>query len=243
MGSEVSYTCSSIAERLKRNSYPGRGIVLGISSDGTDAVIAYFTMGRSVNSRNRIFIEDGMSIKNKAFDISKLSDPTNVIYAPIKVFDNATIVTNGNQTDTIYDYISNEDSFENALMTRTFEDDPPNYTPRISGIVEIVDGNAKFKLSILKSMDGDPSSVLRFFFNFYEPLPGVGHFIHTYSGDGDPLPSFEGEPKPVEICSDIDEFTDAIWSSLNEDNKVSLATRYISLESGNVETRIKNKLV
>jgi hypothetical protein len=242
MGTEGTCTCSSIAERLRRNSYPGRGIVLGISSDGANVVIAYFTMGRSVNSRNRIFIEDGMSVKNKAYDISKLSDPTNVIYDPIKVLGNAAIVTNGNQTDTIYNYVSNDDSFENALLTRTFEDDPPNYTPRISGIVEIVDGNPKYKLSILKSMDGDPSSVLRFFFNFDEPINGVGHFIHTYGGDGDPLPSFEGEPKIVEICSDIDEFTDAIWSSLNEDNKVSLVTRFISLKSGKVESRINNKL-
>ncbi len=242
MGNEVSYTCSSIAERLRRNSYPGRGIVLGISRDGMNAVIAYFTMGRSVNSRNRIFINDGMAIKNKAFDISKLSDPTNVIYDPIRILDNMTIVTNGNQTDTIFDFISIDNSFEDALTSRTFEDDPPNYTPRISGIVEIAAGKAKYKLSILKSMDGDPSSALRFFFNFDEPVSGTGHFIHTYSGDGDPLPSFEGEPKLVEICSDIDEFTDAIWSSLNEDNKVSLATRFISLETGKTETRIENKL-
>lgn len=226
-----------LAKLLEENSYPGRGIVIGRSADGEHAVIAYFIMGRSVNSRNRIFVEDEDGIRTQAFDPAKLSDPSLVIYSPVRVLDGETIVTNGDQTDTIYDSIKNGGSFEAALRTRTFEPDPPNYTPRISGIV---DGFA-YKLSILKSAEGNPASAQRFFYEYPEPVAGSGHFIHTYRCDGDPIPSFEGEPEPVAVEGDIDTFTDMIWKSLNEDNKVSLFTRFIHVKTGTTQTRIVNK--
>ena len=228
---------------LKSNSYPGRGIALGKSADGKSAVIAYFIMGRSENSRNRVFIEADGGIKTKAFDESKLSDPSLIIYAPVRVLGDKTIVTNGDQTDTIFDFIKNGDSFENALRTREFEPDCPNYTPRISGIIERKDGDFTYKLSILKSADGDPKSSRRYFFDYDASLSGVGHFIHTYKCDGSPIPSFEGEPKTIELSGDIDEFASKVWESLNEDNKVSLFVRYIDLESGKEQTRIFNKNV
>lgn len=229
-----------IRNELSTNSYPGRGIVIGKSCDGRHAVTAYFIMGRSVNSRNRVFETEGENMRTKAFDPALLSDPSLVIYFPVRVLGDDTIVTNGDQTDTIYDFMREGKSFEDALRTRTFEPDPDNYTPRISGIINRRDGGFTYKMSILKSTDGDPSAAQRFFFE-YEPINGLGHFIHTYKCDGDPIPSYEGEPTPVEMFGTIDEFTDALWTSLNEDNKVSLFVRYIDLESGETETRIINK--
>ena len=229
-----------IKQDLAGNSYPGRGIVIGQSADGKQAVIAYFIMGRSENSRNRVFVEEGAGIRTQAFDPAKLSDPSLVIYAPVRVLGEATIVTNGDQTDTIYDFMSEGKTFEEALRTRTFEPDGPNYTPRISGIVERRQGSFTYKLSILKSCDGDPDFAQRFFFE-YAPKPGLGHFIHTYKQDGDPIPSYEGEPTPVLIEGNIDAFTASLWENLNQDNKVSLFVRTIDLTTGGTETRIVNK--
>lgn len=229
-----------IKQDLAGNSYPGRGIVIGQSADGKNAVIAYFIMGRSVNSRNRVFVEEGAGIRTQAHDPAKLSDPSLVIYAPVRVLGEDTIVTNGDQTDTIYDFLEEGKTFEEALRTRTFEPDGPNYTPRISGIVERGEGSFTYKLSILKSCGGDPDFAQRFFFE-YAPKAGLGHFIHTYKQDGDPIPSYEGEPTPVFIEGDIDAFTASLWQHLNEDNKVSLFTRFIDLETGKAETRIVNK--
>lgn len=229
-----------IKQDLAGNSYPGRGIVIGQSDDGKNAVIAYFIMGRSVNSRNRVFVEEGAGIRTQAHDPAKLSDPSLVIYAPVRVLGEDTIVTNGDQTDTIYDFLKEGKTFEEALRTRTFEPDGPNYTPRISGIVERGEGSFTYKLSILKSCGGDPDFAQRFFFE-YAPKAGLGHFIHTYKQDGDPIPSYEGEPTPVFIEGDIDAFTASLWENLNEDNKVSLFTRFINLETGKAESRIVNK--
>ena len=229
-----------IKQDLAGNSYPGRGIVIGQSADGKNAVIAYFIMGRSVNSRNRVFVEEGAGIRTQAHDPAKLSDPSLVIYAPVRVLGEDTIVTNGDQTDTIYDFLKEGKTFEEALRTRTFEPDCPNYTPRISGIVERGEGSFTYKLSILKSCGGDPDFAQRFFFE-YAPKAGLGHFIHTYKQDGDPIPSYEGEPTPVSIEGDIDAFTASLWEHLNEDNKVSLFTRFIDPETGKAETRIVNK--
>ena len=229
-----------LRKELAENSYPGRGIVIGQSEDGRFAAIAYFIMGRSVNSRNRVFVEDGEGLRTRAFDPGKLSDPSLVIYAPVRVLGNATVVTNGDQTDTVYDFMKEGKTFEEALCTRTFEPDAPNYTPRISGVVERTDGAFTYKLSILKSGDGDPDAPERFFFA-YTPKAGKGHFLHTYRCDGNPIPSFDGEPTPVKIEGDLDAFTRLVWESLNEDNKVSLFTRFIDLETGEWESRIVNK--
>lgn len=228
----------NIAKELSSNTYPGRGIVLGKSPDGKKAVIAYFIMGRSENSRNRIFEEnDRGGIRTKAFDESKMVDPSLIIYNPVLKYEDKTIVTNGDQTDTIYDFMSEGHCYRHALLTREFEPDAPNYTPRISGVVL---PNGDYKLSILKSNMGKPEC-LRFFFE-YSADAGLGHFIHTYKCDGDPIPSFEGEPKPVSVeTNDIDEWTTLIWNNLNEDNKVSLFTRFIDLETGKSEDRIVNK--
>lgn len=226
-----------LAEELQQNSYPGRGIVLGKSADGSQMVIAYFIMGRSENSRNRVFVEENGGIKTQAFDPSKLTDPSLIIYSPVRVINGKTIVTNGDQTDTIYDFIAKGDTFENALQTRTFEPDAPNFTPRISGII---DGD-RYTLSILKSANGNPDSTCRYFFDYQSPLAGEGHFIHTYRCDGNPIPSFEGEPKKIAVNGDIDAFTESVWNSLNADNKVSLFTRYIDLTTGETQTRICNK--
>lgn len=231
----------NICDELKNNSYPGRGIILGKSIDGKNAVIAYFIMGRSENSRNRIFDLYGVDMKTKAFDESKIVDPSLIIYSPVKVLENRTIVTNGDQTDTIYDFIQAGSTFENALETREFEPDEPNFTPRISGIVEVENGKMKYKLSILKSAHGNSSSCERFYFNYSTPINGQGHFIHTYKCDGNPIPSFVGEPKRLSIEGDIEQFTEKIWSSLNDDNKVSLFVRFISLETGEVQSNIVNK--
>ena len=227
----------NLAEDLRSNTYPGRGIVLGRSQDGTKAVIAYFIMGRSENSRNRVFVEQDGGIRTEAFDPAKLADPSLIIYAPVRVLGGKTIVTNGDQTDTVYDFLKEGKTFADALRTRTFEPDAPNFTPRISGVVEGFD----YKLSILKSNNGDPESVHRYFFEYSDPKPGQGHFIHTYKCDGNPIPSYEGEPTPVVIEGDIDQFTNMIWENLNADNKVSLFTRFIDVASGEVETRIINK--
>ena len=231
----------SLATELSQNAYPGRGIIIGFTPDKTKAALAYFIMGRSVNSRNRIFVEDGEGIRTEAFDPSKLTDPSLIIYAPVRVLGNKTIVTNGDQTDTIYELMDRQQTFEQALRTRTFEPDAPNYTPRISGILHIENGNFNYAMSILKSEDGDPSSTLRHTFAFTSPRAGEGRFIHTYQGDGNPLPSFEGEPTKVEMVDDIDAFTDLVWNNLNEDNKVSLFVRFIDIATGKYESRIVNK--
>lgn len=232
-----------IAELLKGNDYPGRGIVIGRSDDGKKAVTAYFIMGRSVNSRNRVFTATEDGIKTEAFDPSLLTDPHLIIYSPVRVLGNKTIVTNGDQTDTIYELMDKQQTFEQALRTREFEDDAPNYTPRISGIMHVEKGVYNYAMSILKTADGNPDSCQRFTFSYNYPLAGKGHFIHTYMGDGNPLPSFEGEPEKVEIKGDIDSFTNMLWESLNEDNKVSLFVRYIDIDTGAVDTRIVNKNV
>lgn len=231
----------SIEKELQENSYPGRGIIIGRSADGAKAVAAYFIMGRSENSRNRVFVEDGEGIRTQAFDESKLTDPSLIIYAPVRVLGNKTIVTNGDQTDTIYEGMDRQMTFEQALRSREFEPDAPNYTPRISGIMHIEHGGFNFAMSILKSDSGCPDSCLRFTYAYENPAPGTGRFIHTYMHDGNPLPSFEGEPKPVEISGEIDEFTQMLWNSLNEENKVSLFVRFIDIESGAWESRIVNK--
>ena len=231
----------SLENELKQNPYPGRGIIIGRSKDGKKAVTAYFIMGRSENSRNRIFVEDGEGIRTQAFDPSKLIDPSLIIYAPVRVLGNKTIVTNGDQTDTIYELMDKQQTFEQALRTREFEPDGPNYTPRISGIMHIESGNYNYAMSILKSNNGDPSSCNRYTFTYENAKAGEGRFIHTYKCNEDPLPSFEGEPKLVEIPNDIEDFTQMLWESLNEDNKVSLFVRYIDLETGKYETRIVNK--
>ena len=214
-----------IATLLRENAYPGRGIILG----------------RSVNSRNRVFEATADGIRTKAFDESKLSDPHLIIYSPVRVLGNKTIVTNGDQTDTIYDHMDRQETFEQSLRTREYEDDAPNYTPRISGIVHMEDDSFNYAMSILKSADGNPDSVHRFTFSYNNPLCGEGHFIHTYMGDGNPLPSFEGEPEKIATVDDIDAFTDMLWNSLNEDNKVSLFVRYINVETKQATDRIVNK--
>ena len=234
----------SIYRELSENAYPGRGILVGKSKDGKNAVIAYFIMGRSENSRNRIFVEDGEGIRTQAFDESKLSDPSLIIYAPVRVLGDKTIVTNGDQTDTVYDLMNKGQTFEQSLRTREFEPDAPNYTPRISSIVELVDGEINYSISILKSANGNADSCQRYTFSYSTPLSGEGRFIHTYKCDGNPLPSFEGEPKLVEIDDkSIDEFANELWTNLNEDNKVSLFVRYINLEDGKVTSKIINKNV
>ena len=224
---------------LRGNPYPGRGIVLGSSPDGEKSVIAYFIMGRSENSRNRVFVETPDGIRTQAFDPSKMTDPSLIIYAPVRVFGTSTIVTNGDQTDTIREGLAAGKTFAQALHTRTFEPDAPNYTPRISGLVK---KNGDYTLSILKSADGDPASCRRYFFAYEAPRAGQGHFIHTYMGDGTPLPPFVGEPELVEIpCGTPAEFADLLWDSLNPENKVSLFVRYIDRKTGDWETVIKNK--
>ena len=230
-----------LSEELCENAYPGRGIVIGKTPDGKKAVTAYFIMGRSENSRNRIFVEEGEGIRTQAFDPSKLTDPSLIIYAPVRVLGNKTIVTNGDQTDTIYEGMDKQLTFEQSLRSREFEPDAPNYTPRISGILHIEGKVFNYAMSILKSNNGNPEACNRYTFAYSNPVEGEGHFIHTYREDGNPLPSFEGEPKLVEIKGEIDEFAKMLWESLNEENKVSLFVRYIDLETGKYETRIINK--
>ena len=230
-----------ISRLLSENSYPGRGIVLGRSEDGKNAVAAYFIMGRSANSRNRVFTPHDGGIITEAADPAKLEDPSLIIYAPVRVLGPRTIVTNGDQTDTIYDTMAEGGSFSRALRTRTFEPDAPNYTPRISGYIKVSNSRMRIRMSILKSNDGNPDSVERFFYEYPQPVAGEGRFIHTYKCDGNPIPSFEGEPEKVAISGDIDSFTNMLWENLNEDNKVSLFVRYIPLDGSEPETRIINK--
>ena len=233
---------STIKEELNSLAYHGRGIIIGKSADGKKAVTAYFIMGRSVNSRNRVFVAEGEDMRTKAYDESKMVDPHLIIYYPVRVLGNKTIVTNGDQTDTIYELMDKQMTFEQALRTREFEDDKPNFTPRISGIIRREADGMHFAMSILKSAEGDDSSCERFTYAYSCPKAGVAKFIHTYNGAGDPLPSFEGEPKTLTLPDlGIDALTDLIWQSLNEDNKVSLFVRYIDIASGATETRIVNK--
>jgi len=231
----------SLQDDLKSNSYPGRGIIMGKTPDGTKAVAAYFIMGRSDNSRNRVFVEAGEGIRTQAFDPSRVTDPSLIIYAPVRVMGNKTIVTNGDQTDTIYEGMDIQLTFEQSLRCREFEPDSPNYTPRISGIMHMEGGRFNYAMSIIKSNHGNPDSCNRYTFAYDNPEAGEAHFIHTYMHDGNPLPSFEGEPKLTATLDDLDEFTAMIWDSLHEENKISLFVRYIDIESGAYETRIVNK--
>ena len=230
---------SSIASLLSSNTYPGRGIIVGLTPDGTRAVTAYFIMGRSENSRNRVFREEGQDVMIYPYDESKVEDPSLIIYAPVRALKNALIVTNGDQTDTIRDFLKKGDSFENALRTRGFEPDKPNYTPRISALLHF-NASYWYQLSILKCADAEGKKCNRFTFDLAS-VPGLGHFIHTYIGDGSPLPSFEGEPEQIETVNDIDEFTAAIWENLNEANKISLFVRFVNVKTGEAQTRILNK--
>ena len=231
------YQIGSMAEKLSANTYPGRGIVLGMTPDGTRSVAAYFIMGRSVNSRNRIFAEEPDGIRTEAYDPSLLADPSLIIYPPVRELGRGLIVTNGDQTDTIREYLERGQTFETALRTRGFEPDGPNWTPRISGLLS-PDGS--YKLSILKSADANGSACVRNYFT-YPPIPGLGHFIHTYVCDGNPIPSFQGEPERVALEDDIDVFTSQLWDNLNEDNKISLFVRYTDLKTRAYEQRIINK--
>lgn len=228
----------SLTDYLKARSYPGRGIMVGKSEDGAHSVVAYFIMGRSENSRNRVFVEHENGIKTKAFDEAKLIDPSLIIYSPVRVLGDTQIITNGDQTDTVYDFIAQGKSFEDALRTRTFEPDAPNFTPRISAVLK---GDCA-KMSILKSGEGDSDYAQRFFFEYTPLKGGEGRIIHTYSEDVNPLPSFVGEPTPVLISGDIDTFTKNVWDALNDDNKVSLFVRYTNLKTGEALTKIINKL-
>ncbi len=231
----------NLEAELKKNTYPGRGIIIGKSPSGKKAVAAYFIMGRSTNSRNRVFVEDGDGIRTEAYDPSKVTDPSLIIYAPVRVLGNKTIVTNGDQTDTIYEGMDQQLTFEQCLRSREYEPDEPNFTPRISGILHIEAGEFNFALSILKKNPGNSFGCCRQMFAYENPQAGEGYFIHTYMGDGDPLPSFEGEPRRISVPEEIGTFTDEIWDSLNEDNKVSLFVRYIDIATGNYESRIINK--
>ncbi len=231
----------SLAQELQGNSYPGRGIILGRSANGKYAVAAYFIMGRSENSRNRIFVPDGAGLRTEAYDPGKCTDPSLIIYSPVRVLGNKTIVTNGDQTDTIYEGLDHQFTFEQSLRAREFEPDAPNYTPRISGIIRLENNSFNYALSILKSADGDPSSCQRFTYSYQNPIAGQGHFIHTYVGDGNPLPSFRGEPKLVSIPDDIDGFTSLLWTNLNADNKISLFVRYIDVTTGNAVSKVVNR--
>lgn len=232
----------SLKDELAGNTYPGRGIVIGRSADGKKAITAYFIMGRSENSRNRVFVTEGDGIRTEAFDPDKLVDPSLIIYAPVRVLGNTTIVTNGDQTDTIYEGLEQGKTFEESLRTREYEPDAPNYTPRISGILHVENGAFDFAMSILKSNQGNPDCCNRYTYTYDAPIAGEGRFIHTYAEDKNPLPSFEGEPKWVEIGNeDIDTFAGILWENLNEENKVSLFVRYIDIETGEWESRILNK--
>ena len=236
------YKNNDIGELIRTNSYVGRGIVCGKTADGKKAVTAYFIMGSSDNSRNRIFTEKGDEVIIYPFDASKVEDPSLIIYSPIRKYKNKLIVTNGNQTDTIYDYVKDGKSFEEALETRAFEPDFPNFTPRISAMMTFVEEDFTYKMSILKSADADGTACNRYTF-CYNTLPGMGHFIHTYVCDGNPIPTFQGEPERVIIPNNIDDFKDSIWNNLNSDNKISLYVRYIDLETGETENRLINKNV
>ena len=235
------YDIKTMGDTIRGNEYVGRGIVIGKTEDGTKAAIAYFIMGRSENSRNRVFKEaEGGEVIIFPFDESKVEDPSLIIYSPIKKFGNDTIVTNGDQTQTIYEFLQQGKCFNRALNTRCFEPDGPNWTPRISGIVYREDGDFTYQMSILKSGDAEGSVCNRFLFS-YAPIAGLGHFIHTYVENGDPIPTFQGEPERVSVPNDIDEFFHDIWTNLDEDNKISLYVRYIDLATGEEENRLINK--
>ena len=234
------YEVSSIQDRLFGNPYVGRGIMVGKTQDGKSAAIAYFIMGRSVNSRNRVFAVENGQFSTQPFDVSKLSDPSLVIYNAIRQHENNLVVTNGDQTDTVYDFLMKGESFEAALNTREFEPDGPNFTPRISAMATFDGGDFCYKMNILKSADAQGSACVRQNFA-YPALNGVGHFIHTYVTDGDPIPSFQGEPERVAILNDIDAFTDSIWNNLDENNRVSLYTRYVDLQTLKYEERLVNR--
>ena len=234
------YKINNIGELIKDNEYVGRGIVIGKTADGKKAATAYFIMGRSENSRNRIFKEEGEDITIYPFDESKVEDPSLIIYHPIRKTGNKLIVTNGDQTDTIYDFVTAGKSFKEALETRQFEPDAPNFTPRISGMITFDANDFVYSMSILKSMDAEGSECARYTFD-YKPLKGLGHFIHTYECNGNPIPTFQGEPERVEIPDDIDEFAENLWNNLNEDNKISLYVRYIDLNGGSVQSVMYNK--
>lgn len=234
------YKINNIGELIKDNEYVGRGIVIGKTADGKKAATAYFIMGRSENSRNRVFKEEGEDITIYPFDESKVEDPSLIIYHPIRKTGNKLIVTNGDQTDTIYDFVTAGKSFKEALETRQFEPDAPNFTPRISGMITFDANDFVYSMSILKSMDAEGSECARYTFD-YKPLKGLGHFIHTYECNGNPIPTFQGEPERVEIPNDIDEFAENLWNNLNEDNKISLYVRYIDLNDGSVQSVMYNK--
>lgn len=234
------YEINNIGKLIKDNSYVGRGIILGKSKDAKSAVFAYFIMGRSDNSRNRIFVENGSEVIIHPFDASKVEDPSLIIYSPVRKFENNLVVTNGDQTDTVIEFLEKGESFEAALETREFEPDGPNWTPRISGMFTFADGDFTYKMNILKSADAEGTACNRFNYS-YKSLAGLGHFIHTYVCDGNPIPTFQGEPERVEIPNDIDEFTNDIWINLNDANKISLYVRYINLETGEETNRMINK--
>ncbi len=234
------YEVNDIVKQVEGNSYVGRGIVIGKSADGKKACTAYFIMGRSANSRNRVFTEKNGEVFTEPFDVSKVEDPSLIIYAAIRKFENKLIVTNGNQTDTIYDFVKEGKGFREALNTREFEPDAPNFTPRISGMATFANGDFTYEMSILKSIDEVGSACARFTYD-YPSVPGLGHFIHTYVCDGNPIPTFQGEPERVAIPDDIDAFTNALWNALDEDNKISLYVRYTDLASGKEENRMINK--
>ena len=234
------YRINTIEELLENNTYPGRGIIIGKTPDAAKAMTAYFIMGRSDNSRNRIFTEKNGEVFTEPFDASRVQDPSLIIYAAIRQFENNLIVTNGNQTDTIYDGLRAGKTFSAALESREFEPDGPNFTPRISGMLTFADGDFTYQMSILKSADAEGSACNRFTYK-YAPLNGLGHFLHTYVCDGNPIPTFQGEPERIAVCDCIDEMTERIWNSLNEQNKISLYVRYVDLGTGAVENRLVNK--
>ncbi len=234
------YKINDIAELIKDNSYVGRGIVIGKSADGKKACTAYFIMGRSANSRNRVFVERNGEVFTEPFDASKVEDPSLIIYAALREYENKLIVTNGDQTDTVYDGLKEGLSFDEALEKRAFEPDKPNFTPRISGMLTFADNDFSYRMSILKSIDADGSECARYGFS-YPSRAGLGHFIHTYVCDGNPIPTFQGEPERVAIPSDIDEFTKKLWDALDRDNKISLYVRYTDLATGKNENRLINK--
>ncbi len=234
------YTSKSMGDTIRDNSYVGRGIAVGKTADGKKAAIGYFIMGRSENSKNRAFKEEGDDVVIYPFDESKVEDPSLIIYSPVKKLDDKVIVTNGDQTDTIYDFVKEGKSFKEALATREFEPDGPNWTPRISAMLTFADGDFSYEMSILKSVDEEGSACARYTYS-YPAVSGLGHFIHTYEHDGQPLPTFQGEPRRIIIPDDIEEFTSDIWDNLNEEKKISLYVRYIDLETGKAENKLINK--
>lgn len=234
------YKVWDIAELIENNPYVGRGIVTGKSEDGKNAVVAYFIMGRSDNSRNRIFTEKNGEVFTEPYDASKVEDPSLIIYAALRSYENNLIVTNGDQTDTIYDGVKSGLTFSNALESRAFEPDAPNFTPRISAMLTFDENDFSYCMSILKSLDAEGSDCARYTFS-YPSKAGLGHFIHTYVTDGNPIPTFQGEPERVQIGNDIDAFTEKLWNALNEKNKISLYVRYVNLENGTEQNRLVNK--